>query len=59
MIPMTLETAKIKSLPDSAYYIPDFITAEEEERLLQKVGVKLLDWYSTRILCLYFFLLSV
>lgn len=56
---MTLETAKIKSLPDSAYYIPDFITAEEEERLLQKVGVKLLDWYSTRILCLYFFLLSV
>lgn len=37
LIPMTLEAAKIKSLPDSAYYIPDFITAEEEERLLQKV----------------------
>ncbi|KAL1989325.1 hypothetical protein VTN96DRAFT_87 [Rasamsonia emersonii] len=35
---MTLEAAKIKSLPDSAYYIPDFITAEEEERLLQKIN---------------------
>jgi hypothetical protein len=35
---MTLEAAKIRSLPDSAYYIPDFITAEEEEKLIQKVG---------------------
>ncbi|KAL1971132.1 hypothetical protein VTN77DRAFT_83 [Rasamsonia byssochlamydoides] len=35
---MNLEAARIKLLPDSAYYIPDFITAEEEERLLQKIN---------------------
>lgn len=34
---MALEAARIKSLPDTAYYIPEFITEEEEERLLQKV----------------------
>lgn len=36
---MILETARIASLPNTAYYIPDFITAEEEERLIQKVWV--------------------
>jgi hypothetical protein len=35
---MILETARITSLPDTAYYIPDFITAEEEEELVGKVG---------------------
>lgn len=32
-----LEVARIKSLPDDAFYIADFITEEEEELLLQKV----------------------
>lgn len=29
---------RIKSLPDEAFYIPYFITRDEEERLLHKVG---------------------
>jgi hypothetical protein len=32
-----LEAARIKFLPDDAFYIADFITEEEEELLLQKV----------------------
>lgn len=32
-----LETVRIKSLPDDAFYLADFITEEEEEVLLQKV----------------------
>lgn len=32
-----LEAARIKSLPDDAFYIADFITEDEEEALLQKV----------------------
>jgi alkylated DNA repair protein alkB family protein 6 len=32
-----LEAARIKSLPDDAFYIADFITEEEEEMLQQKV----------------------
>lgn len=32
-----LESARITNLPDSAYYIPDFITREEEEKILKKV----------------------
>lgn len=32
-----LEAARISVLPDDAFYIPDFITEEEEARLLQKV----------------------
>ncbi|KAL2014668.1 hypothetical protein VTN00DRAFT_2193 [Thermoascus crustaceus] len=35
---MTLEAARIKSLPDDAYYIPNFVTEDEEERLLQKIN---------------------
>lgn len=31
-----LEAARIKSLPDDAFYIADFITEEEEKLLLQK-----------------------
>ncbi|OJD21873.1 hypothetical protein ACJ73_06785 [Blastomyces percursus] len=37
MLPIHLEEARIKSIPESAYYIPDFITHDEEERLLQKI----------------------
>lgn len=37
-LPACLEDAQIKSLPSAAFYIPDFITAEEEQMLLHKVG---------------------
>ncbi|KLJ08311.1 alkylated DNA repair protein alkB like 6 [Blastomyces silverae] len=37
MLPIQLEEARIKSIPESAYYIPDFITQDEEEGLLQKI----------------------
>ncbi|EQL27854.1 hypothetical protein BDFG_09342 [Blastomyces dermatitidis ATCC 26199] len=36
MLSIPLEEARIESIPESAYYIPDFITQDEEERLLQK-----------------------
>ncbi|GES60848.1 calpain [Aspergillus terreus] len=32
-----LETARIRSLPEDAFYIADFITEEEEDLLLQKI----------------------
>lgn len=32
-----LEAARIKSLPEDAFYIPDFISEDEERFLLQKV----------------------
>lgn len=32
-----LEAARITSLPDDAFYIPGFITEEEEQVLQQKV----------------------
>lgn len=35
---LDLESARIKSLPEDAFYIADFITEDEEEMLLQKVG---------------------
>lgn len=34
----SLEEARISSLPQVAYYVADFITPEEEETLLRKVG---------------------
>jgi alkylated DNA repair protein alkB family protein 6 len=37
-LPTSLEDARIKSLPPSAFYIADFITQEEEEVLLNKVS---------------------
>jgi hypothetical protein len=37
-LPTCLEEAQIKSLPSTAYYIPNFITGEEEHMLLHKVG---------------------
>ena len=33
-----LEDAKIPDLPDSFYYISDFISDEEERRILEQVG---------------------
>jgi hypothetical protein len=35
--PMPLESARVKGL-HSAFYIPNFITPEEEERILSKVA---------------------
>lgn len=35
-----LDTARIISLPGNAYYIPNFITVEEEERILHKVIIR-------------------
>lgn len=37
-LPCSLDDAKIKSLPASAYYIPNFISLEEEQTILRKVG---------------------
>jgi alkylated DNA repair protein alkB family protein 6 len=34
-----LEEFRIQSLPSAAYYIPDFITKEEEKIILNKVSV--------------------
>lgn len=36
--PGGLERYKINQLPDTAYYIPNFISEDEEEMLLSKVG---------------------
>ena len=36
-LPASLEDVKLKALPDSAFYISEFITPEEEEYLLNKV----------------------
>ncbi|GAM39166.1 hypothetical protein TCE0_034r10487 [Talaromyces pinophilus] len=33
-----LDTARITSLPENAYYIPNFITVDEEERILKKIN---------------------
>ena len=35
--PESLEDARIKELPSDAFYIPDFITPDEEEQILKKV----------------------
>jgi alkylated DNA repair protein alkB family protein 6 len=37
-LPTSLEDARIKSLPSSAFYIADFISKEEEQILLNKVS---------------------
>lgn len=41
-LPLSLEDARIKHLPHAAFYIPDFITEEEEQLLLNKVPSKLI-----------------
>lgn len=37
LLPSTLDEAKISRLPATAYYIPNFITEEEEAFILDKV----------------------
>ena len=34
----TLEASRIPGLPDNFYYIPNFITHEEEAGIIEKVG---------------------
>lgn len=34
-----LQKARIRLIPENAYYIPEFITQHEEEQLLQKVSL--------------------
>lgn len=41
-----LDTARITILPENAYYIPNFISVEEEERILKKVIPYLQRTYS-------------
>lgn len=36
-LPTALDHARICSLPSTAYYIPDFISVEEERQILDKV----------------------
>lgn len=36
-LPSSLIDARIASLPESFYYVADFITSEEERQLLEKV----------------------
>jgi hypothetical protein len=38
-LPTCLESVKVKSMPNSAYYITDFISETEEEIILNKVGI--------------------
>jgi len=38
-MPVCLEDVRIKGIPQSAFYISDFISAEEEQVLLNKVGM--------------------
>lgn len=36
-LPSSLEQARIQRLPDAAFYIPNFISQEEEQAILSKV----------------------
>lgn len=36
-LPPSLDRARITTLPQTAYYIPDFISEEEERMILDKV----------------------
>lgn len=36
-LPSSLEAAKITSLPPASYYVPNFISEEEERMILDKV----------------------
>ncbi|RGP59020.1 alkylated dna repair alkb like 6 [Fusarium longipes] len=38
LLPSSLEHARIASLPQAAYYIPNFITKEEEQIILDKIS---------------------
>lgn len=37
VLPSALDQARVTRLPSTAYYIPDFISEEEEQLLLDKV----------------------
>lgn len=37
-LPPSLEASRITGLPPSAYYIADFISEEEEQKILEKVS---------------------
>lgn len=37
-LPRSLEASRIHALPPAAYYIPDFISEEEEAAILHKVA---------------------
>jgi alkylated DNA repair protein alkB family protein 6 len=41
-LPASLAEVRIERLPSHAYYIADFVSEEEEQRLLDKVGSRLL-----------------
>ncbi len=38
-LPTCLESVKVKSMPNSAYYVADFVSQAEEELILNKVGI--------------------
>lgn len=38
LLPSSLEQAEVQKLPSSAFYIPDFLSAEEERVILDKVA---------------------
>jgi hypothetical protein len=48
-LPSSLEKAKIQGLPHTAFYIPDFISHDEEQAILSKVGCETL-WPSLSLL---------
>ena len=37
-LPVSLDDSRITSLPEFAYYIPDFISEDEEQAILHKVS---------------------
>jgi alkylated DNA repair protein alkB family protein 6 len=46
-IPASLEKVRIKQLPSSAYYVADFISEQEEQVLLDKVGSRSCSYFCT------------
>lgn len=49
-LPVSLEAARIDSLPATAYYISNFISVEEEQLILDKVRFRLtINFVFTRI----------
>ena len=37
-VPASLEDAKVRNLPNTAYYLPEFITKDEEDILIERVS---------------------